>query len=244
MSCGWTNGVSVRAVTDLARQRGSCRDERPVTVLVVDDHLLMAQTLRIALEQRGLEALVLGPRESLAEGLERSHPDVVVLDLDLDESEPYAGLRLISPAVAFGSAVLILTGVRDRRQLAIALEAGACGVIGKDRPVEEVLDGVRRAARGEAVTPVAVREELLDELRCHRREEAKRLGPFEALTQREREVLTMLCAGVPAAAIARDTFVSVTTVRGHINAILRKLGVRSQLTAIAMAKRAGWPGTA
>jgi len=200
----------------------------------------MAQALRLALAGQGIAAEVLSDGERLTAALDRIHPDVIVMDLDIDSDDPCAALRLIGPAVAAGFRVVVLTGVRDRRRLACALEAGACGVVGKHEPMAFVVEQIARAADGQMVTPVAIREELLFELRRQRQDEARRLRPFESLTQREREVFEMLCDGTSAVGHCPDTFVSVTTVRGHINSILRKLGVQSQLAAIAMAKRAGW----
>jgi DNA-binding NarL/FixJ family response regulator len=80
----------------------------------------------------------------------------------------------------------------------------------------------------------------LSELRAHRAQEGERLAPFARLTVRECEVLQDLVEGKNAERIANDSFVSVATVRSHIKSLLAKLGVNSQLAAVAAAQRAGW----
>ena len=86
----------------------------------------------------------------------------------------------------------------------------------------------------------ATREAMLDELRIERAGLRQALSPFEQLTTRERSVLAALVQGYAAEEIAETQFVALTTVRSQIRAILRKLGVRSQLAAVAHANRVGW----
>lgn len=210
-------------------------------VLIVEDHVLLAQTLSLALLESGIRAHVLTDisREVFAAALSSHRPRVVVLDLDLGPTAP-SGIELIPHAVDSGAAVLMVTGVRDRHDLGACLEAGASGVATKNEPIPAIVEKIRRAADGEPAMPISDREQLLAELRHRRAVQARRMEPFETLTPREREVLVALCAGSSPATIATEGFVSLTTVRGHINAILRKLGVSSQLAATAMARHAGW----
>jgi DNA-binding NarL/FixJ family response regulator len=81
---------------------------------------------------------------------------------------------------------------------------------------------------------------MLDELRIERAGLRRALSPFERLTARERKVLAALVEGLSAEEIAESHFVSLTTVRSQIRAVLQKLGVRSQLAAVAYANRVGW----
>ena len=83
---------------------------------------------------------------------------------------------------------------------------------------------------------------MLASLRMHRELERERLRPLDRLTAREREVLSDLVCGLAANEIAERRFVSLTTVRTHIRAILRKLDVNSQLAAVALARRSDWFG--
>ena len=212
----------------------------PRRVLLVEDHPLVAETMAAALRAAGLEVRALLSAAGFDEIIVDYRPHLVVLDLDIDPSEPRGGLRLIGPAVQSGAEVVVVTGTRDRPDLAACLEAGACGVIAKHDPVDSIVEMVTQAAHGEWQMPVAEREQLLADSRRRRAEGSRRLRPFETLTTREAEVLRALCDGSSASEIARQTYVSITTVRGHIQNILRKLGVSSQLSATAMARQAGW----
>lgn len=211
-------------------------------VLVVDDHVFLAEMLALELRESGCDAEPLGGPASLAEVLEsarRLRPDVVLLDYSLGDALG-PSLGLIGPLRALGAAVVMLTGITDDIQRAACLEAGALGVLAKSVDLSTVLDAVDRAARGEGVQPVAERNAMLDALRHARRDESSRLAPFAQLTPRECEVLAALMEGKSAADIAAESVVSLATVRSQIRAILQKLGVTSQLSAVALANRAGW----
>ena len=114
------------------------------------------------------------------------------------------------------------------------------GWIGKDAFLDEVVATLERVLAGESLIGCTTREALLDELRIERAGRQRALSPFERLTQRERRVLAALVDGLSAEEIAETQFVALTTVRSQIRAVLQKLGVRSQLAAVAHANRVGW----
>jgi DNA-binding NarL/FixJ family response regulator len=130
--------------------------------------------------------------------------------------------------------------VTDRIQLAICLEAGANGVVSKAGSFSGLLEQVQRAASGQAVTSVTERAAYTEELRQHRVAEKARTAPFEALTRREAEVLGLILEGLSAQEMARESYVSMPTIRTQIRSIFLKLGVNSQLEAAAMARAMGW----
>ena len=209
-------------------------------LLLVDDHRLLVETLQMSLSATGFGVSV-APcgtfEEVLAEAAE-VRPTLVVLDLDL-QGAGY-GYDLIGPLRELGAQVLVLTGTTDRMELARCLEAGALGIASKANGFAGVLDQVRRAADGDTVTPITDRTQMLADLAAHRRASEKRMAPFEALSARERDVLRQILAGQQAAAIAKASFVSVATVRTQIRSILLKLGVTSQVAAVALARQHGW----
>jgi DNA-binding NarL/FixJ family response regulator len=127
--------------------------------------------------------------------------------------------------------------------LAACLEAGADGVFDKSRPLDDLVAVLHDAALGRTVLRPEARDELLGELRRQRSEHEERLAPFRQLTSREEEVLKAICDGLSAEAIAAQQFVSVATVRSHIKSVLNKLGVNSQLAAVALVRRSGWGRT-
>jgi two-component system nitrate/nitrite response regulator NarL len=209
-------------------------------LLLVDDHRLLVETLQVSLTQAGLAASV-APCSSFDEVLAEAsavRPTLVVLDLDL-QGAGY-GYDLIAPLRELGAQVLMLTGTVNKIELARCLEAGALGIASKGDGFGSVLDQIRRAADGEIVTPVTLRTQLLADLAAQRRAEEKRKAPFEALSVKEREVLRQIVEGKQAAAIAKDSFVSLATVRTQIRSILLKLEVTSQVAAVALARQGGW----
>jgi DNA-binding NarL/FixJ family response regulator len=215
-------------------------DPRPV--LIIDDHHILAQGLCYALRAENVDALVASP-ESLCDivaTVVAADPSLVVLDLDLGDWHP-SGVDLLPRISAMGARVVMLTGVTDRIRLAACLEAGACGVISKSERFTAVLDGVLRARAGEPLLTWHERQEMLMELWAHRESERERLRPFSLLSPREQDVLARLVRGQSAEEIAEASYVSMATVRSQIHSVLTKLGVRSQLAAVAIAREAHWP---
>lgn len=208
--------------------------------MVVEDHGLLAQSLRLALTGEGMSVFVppLEPAEVLAMG-EQERPDVVLLDLDLG---PLGGdgSALIEPLALGGARVLVVTGVTDHVRLGGCLESGAHAVLSKAIALDDLVESVRRTVAGEAILPPGKRDEMLAGLRRSRADRHKALAPFETLTPRERSVLSAVMEGRTAAEIARDAFVSEATIRSQIRGVLTKLGVSSQIAATALARRVGW----
>jgi len=210
-------------------------------VALVEDHVLLAQSVGFALRAEGLDVVtgdLTGERE-LIESLAPSTDMLVLLDLDL--GEPLVdGITLIPAFRAHGARVLVVTGTTDRLRIAAAVEAGALGYIGKDRPFDELLAAALRAVNGEAVIDECERHELLAALRAHRKDAERRLAPFQQLTPKETLVLDELSRGKSVESIASEWVVSEATVRTQVRGVLTKLDVRSQLAAVAKARSAGW----
>lgn len=219
-------------------ERVDLRDPR---VLVADHHRLFAEALGSAFRRlgwRALEATGEVTRERLLDLAEAVRPHIVLLDLDY-------GPNLLAPEVvpelmALGAWVLAVTDGHDRPLLAEALEAGVSGVIDKKDSLERVVQLIRDTVAGMAIFPQSVRSELLTELADLRAEQRARMAPFNRLTRREGQVLALLMMGKTPAEIAVARYVSVTTIRTQIQSVLRKLGVNSQLAAVALARELGW----
>lgn len=205
---------------------------------VVEDHGLIAEIVGTALRADGFEVEVVEvtPNEELAPRIRKHDPDLVLLDLDLgdgrDALEVLPGLE--------GTRVLMVTGVTDPVRLARCVRAGAVGIVDKGLAFDQLRAAVRHVLDHGTLLDRHEREEHLALLRRHEAEEQARRAPFEELTPREAEVLRALCRGQSVDQIAREAVVSVATVRTQVRAILRKLGVSSQLAATALARRAGW----
>lgn len=210
------------------------------SVVVVDDHVLFAQSVSLALEAGGTSVTRVTPSSATAvlDACRSAAHATVLLDLHLGAD--LDGLDLVEPLVSLGCLVVVLTGEQGDDIWGAALEQGASAVVPKDVDVAQLVDTVRRVQSGEDVVDPGRRHTLLAAARQARAVLAERLAVFEQLTPREAEVLRHLAAGLPAAAIASSSHVSEATVRTQIRAVLSKLGVQSQLQAVAVARRAGW----
>lgn len=212
-------------------------------IVLVDDHELLAQSLRVAFADRNVETTIVHPTapEEVLERLMSLSADLVLLDLHLGPGSA-SGEELIEPLVAVGQRVVMLTGTDDRIALARCLVRGAQGVIRKSVSFDRLVDYVDAALDGRPVPDVATTQQLRAELIEHQRREQERMSPFASLTPREEQVLGALVEGRSADTIASESYVSIATVRSQIRTILRKLGVHSQLEAVALANARGWPG--
>jgi len=217
--------------------------DRAVDVLLVDDHKIVGDSFATLLGLHGIHAVAIDTdvapgTDRLVTEIVRMAPRLVLLDLELGAAGD--GRAAIRPLRAAGVVVLVLSGTTDRWAAAECLEAGAAAFLDKARPFAVVLDVVQRVLAGETVTGATDRAQHIVDLAAHRRDRDGRRAVFEALTARERAVLTGIVAGCPAAEIARQSYVSLATVRTQIRSILLKLGVSSQIAAVALAREAGW----
>lgn len=214
-------------------------------VLLVDDHVLFAQSVEIGLGATGIPARRVPARSDAGIVAECSAaaPATVLLDLRLgtgDDGLAIDGLDLVGPISAAGCRVVVVTGEIGDAVWGAALERGAVTVLSKDCDLAVLVDAVSAVRDGREVLDQGRRQDLLAAARRDRADTEALLAPFRSLSPREDEVLRSLAAGLPAATIAADAFVSEATVRTQIRAVLTKLGVSSQLQAVAVARRAGW----
>jgi DNA-binding NarL/FixJ family response regulator len=219
-------------------------DMECVTVLVVEDHALLAQSLVIALNAEGCRGRVasLIDRATLLAEVAADRPAVVLLDLDLGALGN--GADLVQPLTQLGARVLVVSGTADRLRLAETVEKGAVGFLSKTVPFEQLLRAVLDVVAQRPVLSTAQRYELMTDLRSARATRSKDLAPFKTLTPKERAVLAALAQGQRAETIAAAAVVSAATVRSQIRSVLAKLGVNSQLEAVALAWSVGWFPTA
>lgn len=210
------------------------------TVAIVDDHRLLAEALRATLAERGIEAVAVPTveRSAMLSDLLSLRATLVLLDLDLGPAGD--GTELVAPLVRAGIKVLVVTGVIERVRVALALEQGALGYQPKTEGFDALLAATAVALVATAPLDPAGRRQLLGELAVWRAEQARGNKPFTRLTERERDVLSALADGHSVTDIAHDWVVSDATVRTHVRGLLGKLGVRSQLSAVALALRNGW----
>ncbi|MFF2521054.1 response regulator [Streptomyces liangshanensis] len=208
--------------------------DRPVRVLLVEDHDMVAEAIGLALERSpGLE--IVGRSASLAAALadtERLRPDVVLLDRRLPDGDGLGAIARLEALVP-GVRVLVLTGDGSASVAARVAEAGGAGLLLKTSGLGELEDAVRRVAAGEVVFGQDLLGGVLDRLSGR----TPALGA--TLTRRERETLDLLGEGFTTSDISVRLGVALNTGRNHVQRVLEKLGARSQLEAVTIARREG-----
>ncbi len=213
----------------------------PIDIVLVDDHPLLIEGLRARASRRSLHLAAAPSLEHSAvlAFVERADPRLVVLDHLI----PPHGVStpLIGQLVDRGFRVMILTGTIDDALWGSLLAEGADLVIGKDEPIEEVLDCMERMAEGEVVRP-ALAASQRNAWAEQSAAVAAATSRFGDLTPRERAVAARLVAGVALKDIAAESYVSVATVRSQLKSIFRKVGVSSQLELVTLARDTDWDG--
>ena len=210
----------------------------PPTVVLVEDHALLAQSVALVLRHRGHRVALLGPDDDVVACCRDLAPATVLLDLDLGPD--VRGDDLVGPLHGAGHTVVVVTGAGDPARLGGCLLAGAVAVLDKSEPLEVLVEAVDRAHDGRPVMAQDRRAALLRAGRLAQERRAGALAPFDRLTPGEVEVLHGIVLGHRAATIARARTVSLATVRAQVRSVLTKLGVGSQLEAAALAHSSGW----
>jgi DNA-binding NarL/FixJ family response regulator len=204
--------------------------------LVVEDHPLLADALVLSLAGGGVQAIraELDDASRVLAQAARLRPSAVLLDLDLGHID---GLGLLPRLRAMGLPVLVVTGQPAHKSLATSLALGAWGWVSKSEPAERLVEAAIDCINGNPLLSQARHSELVDEGQKALAEQRELDRRLSALTAREHEVLCHLAEGHSPEDIASALFLSVGTVRSHVHGILSKLGVPSQLAAVAAARR-------
>jgi DNA-binding NarL/FixJ family response regulator len=214
------------------------------TVLIVDDHELIGASLQMTLRGAGIDAHLCGPSGGagvILAAAARLPPGVVLLDLDLGRDSTgrtVDGAALVEPLCAAGWRVVMLSGTADRARIGAALDAGAIGMVPKRAQMPTLLRTVHEALAGRPVMAAGARDKFVAAHREQRTQRGELAGKLDRLTPRELEVLRLLADGHRAQAVADEFVVSLATVRTQIRAVLTKLGVTSQLEAVALYRNA------
>jgi two-component system nitrate/nitrite response regulator NarL len=207
-------------------------------VLIIDDHALFRVGLQGLLEQRGIE--VADAVASGIEGIQRAgelKPDIILLDLRMPDM---GGLEVLQKLRENNSTipVVMLTTSNEESDLIKSLRSGAQGYLLKDMEPDELVSALRDIENGKNV----VAQDLTDTLARMVQGDTKVVdegGPFSELTPREMEILCLLAEGQSNKLIARNLGISDGTVKLHVKAILRKLGIHSRVEAAVIAVEQG-----
>jgi DNA-binding NarL/FixJ family response regulator len=214
-----------------------------IRVLVADDQAMVRAGFRMLLSrEEDIEVVA-----EASNGLEavdkaaRFQATVILMDIRMPELDGLQATRRIL-AADDEARILILTTFDLDEYVYEALRAGASGFVLKDDPPEQLLRAVRVVAGGEALLSPAITKRVIEEFaRGHR---AAPPSGLDQLSARERDVFRLVARGLSNAEIARELFISETTVKTHITHILQKLGLRDRVQAVVLAHEVGLVGEA
>jgi DNA-binding NarL/FixJ family response regulator len=205
---------------------------RTIRVLIADDHEIVRMGIsRLLAAEPDIEVVgVARDGEEAVALCEECAPDVVLMDVRMPRMDGIEATQRLG-RTPDGPRVVVLTSFSDREQILQALDSGAVGYLLKDSEAHELLRGVRAAADGG--TPLAPRVAMTLVM------ERRNGGGAESLSDREREVLALVGAGVANKQIAYRLGISPKTVKTHLSHIFRQIGVKDRLQAALWARRHG-----
>ncbi len=217
------------------------RETSPTRVLIVEDHVLLAESIAARLAEDGYDIAMPATfsSDAIISSAREHDCDVVLLDLLLDGRDG-ATTPLIGPLREQGIDVVVLTGADDPHLLRQSIEAGATALLRKSCRFEDILEVLDLVVAEDVDALARAREDLRAELSLQTAHDAPLLALFARLTRREEDVLAALVAGQSPDDIASNSSISIATVRSHIHSILEKLHVHSQVAAVSLAVRSGW----
>lgn len=208
-----------------------------ISVLIVDDHILVRRGIRAFLEAQD-DIMVVGEAGTGLEAIQQAAefvPDVVLMDLLLPETDGVEATRQIK-RTSPRTQVIMLTSYHADEHIFPAIRAGALSYLLKDILPDELVDAIRKAAAGEAVLNSRVAARLVQEVQGLRQAET---NPFTELSERELEVLRLIAAGLSNAEIAGKLVIGEKTVKSHVSNILAKLHLADRTQAAVFAWRSG-----
>ncbi|MEW5957792.1 MAG: response regulator transcription factor [Chloroflexota bacterium] len=209
----------------------------PITVLIVDDHQVVRQGVRTFLEaQPDITVVAEAETGEVAAQLAAEHaPDVVLMDLLMPGMDGVAATQQVKQASP-RTQVIVLTSYHQNEHIFPAIRAGALSYLLKDTSPQELVEAVRKAARGEVVLHSRVAARVIQELHGAQQDTP---DPLATLSDREMDVLRLVADGLSNVEIAEQLMISDKTVKSHVSNILSKLHLVDRTQAAVFAWREG-----
>jgi len=216
--------------------------DRPIRILLIDDHALLRAGLRMIIESR-MGMVVVGEaenrRESLA-AIAQEPPDIILLDLDLGDENGLDLLPELLTAVR-DARIILLTGIRDADVQRRAILLGAMGLVSKQKAADTVIRAIEKVYAGEVWLDRAMIASILNDrvnpsVVPDQNTETLRIAK---LTEREREVIRLIGEGIKNRQIAERMYISEATVRHHLTSVFAKLGVEDRFELVIYAFQHG-----
>lgn len=215
------------------------RREASVRIVLADDEAMIRAGLRMLLDhQPDLEVVgEASDGDGAIAVVTRMRPDVVLLDIRMPRTDGISAAREIIAAT--DTKVIILTTFDEDEHLAAALRAGVSGFLLKVAPPEQLLAAVRGVAAGHALLDPAVTVRVIESFARAPQVDPERTELLGTLTEREREVLRLVAAGLSNAEIAARMYLGETTVKTYLSRMLLKLSLRDRVQAVVFAYESG-----
>jgi len=213
--------------------------ERPITIMIVDDHVVIRSGLRMLIEH-DQHMRVVAMAGNQTEALERAAtetPDVIILDLLLGDEDALSSLPELCEASP-KSRVLVLTGVQNPDSHRRAIRRGAMGIVLKEHAADQLLKAIKKVYAGEVWIERSMMGSMIQELSKPAIVDPE-VSKIESLTEREREVIALVGEGLKNKQVGERLFISETTVTHHLSSVFSKLEVSDRLELIIYAFRHG-----
>jgi DNA-binding NarL/FixJ family response regulator len=211
-----------------------------VTVLLADDQQLIRTALRMVIADIE-DVEVVGEAVNGEEAVRLAgqlRPDVVVMDIRMPGMDGIEATRRITASTG-DTHVVVLTTFDDDDYVYGALRAGAAGFLVKDMALDDILSAIRVVAAGDALIAPSVTRRLIQDFAASRPEQARTRRPLNTITDREREVLTLVGTGLSNTEIAEQLFITVATAKTYLTRLLAKLDARDRVQLVIIAYEAG-----
>ena len=212
-----------------------------IRVLIADDQGLVRAALKALLDARD-DIEVIGEASEGGYAVTQAkklRPDVILMDIRMPGLNGLEATRQIAADPGLSSVrIIILTTFALDEYLFDALRSGASGFLVKDTEPGDLAAAVRVVARGDSLISPGMTRRLVAEF-AHRAKKPRRTGELDAITLREREVMTLVAGGLSNDEIARKLYMSPATVRTHVSRAMTKLGVRDRAQLVVLAYETG-----
>jgi two-component system, NarL family, response regulator DevR len=210
-----------------------------IRLLIIDDHEMVREGLKAMLTAEADFEIVgdAANAEQALELIERSRPDVILLDVRLPGESGIDVCRTVTERYP-ETAVIILTTFTDETLVAQCIQAGARGFIVKDIERFDLKRSIRAVARGEAAIDPKAAVAVLAQLR--RAPQVKQEPSLELLSPQQIVILRLVAQGLSSREIATQLYLSENTVKGYVQEILHRLGVKNRTEAVMVAVKQGW----
>ena len=214
-------------------------NQRPITIMIIDDHVVIRSGLRMLIEhdQRMQVIAQAGGRMEALERAASTRPDVIILDLLLGDDDGLAFLPELCQASP-NSRVLVLTGVQNPDAHRRAIRRGAMGIVLKEHAADQLLKAIMKVHEGEVWIERSMIGSMIQEFNKPAPVDPE-VTKIESLTDREREVIALIGEGLKNKQVGERLFISETTVTHHLSSVFSKLEVSDRLELIIYAFRHG-----